>query len=423
MKAGWFLREIRDHLVGESGCYVFEPQRSVDLPAVNRIDLYLHIPFCRSLCPYCPYNRILYDKAHIEPYLSAVLAEIDAYHALLGRIEIGSVYIGGGTPTTMLDEMGQIFEHLRKCFILTGEIAIETIPSDLDDKSLSKLKELGINLLSIGVQSFDDRYLKAIGRNYKADILEPVITKAISAGFDTVNLDMMFVLPGQTTEEALTDLKKAFELGAEQVTLYPLFTFPYSAINKHKDFQHVKFPKLSVRRKMYRAIHDYALAHGFSRVSVWGFTRGDVPRFSSVTRNHYIGLGAGSGSYLPGMFYFNTFSVPEYIRTCAEGNLPVALKMDMTPAMERYYWLYWRLYDTYVPKHELTRIFKDDIRIKGMLMLARRLGMLTEEKDRYVLTERGSFWIHLLQNHYIINYIDKVWSTAMKEPWPGRIEL
>jgi oxygen-independent coproporphyrinogen-3 oxidase len=85
-----------------------------------------------------------------------VLTEIDNYHARLGRIEIGSVYIGGGTPTTMLDEIGQILAHLRKRFLLTGEIAIETIPSDLDDENLSKLKEMDITLFSIGVQSFDD---------------------------------------------------------------------------------------------------------------------------------------------------------------------------------------------------------------------------------------------------------------------------
>jgi coproporphyrinogen III oxidase-like Fe-S oxidoreductase len=423
VKTGWFLRGVRDHLIGERGRYRFEPTRSVDLPAIPRLDLYLHIPFCRSLCPYCPYNRILYNKSHIAPYLAAVLAEIDTYHARLGRIEIGSVYIGGGTPTTMLNEIGQILAHLRKRFLLTGEIAIETIPNDLDDESLRKLKDLGITLLSIGVQSFDERYLKLMGRNYQADILMPVITKAISAGFESVNLDMMFALPGQTTAEALVDLNRIFELGADQVTLYPLFTFPYTAVGKHRAFQHVKFPKMPVRRQMYRALHDYALAKGFSRVSVWGFKRGEVPRFSSVTRQYYIGLGAGSASCLPGMFYFNTFSVSEYSRTCTNGDTPVALKMAMTSAMEHYYWLYWRLYDTYVPKHELMRIFQDDTKIKWLLMLARKMGMMTEEKDHYVLTERGAFWIHLLQNHYVLNYIDKVWSTAIKEPWPGRITL
>jgi coproporphyrinogen III oxidase-like Fe-S oxidoreductase len=423
MKTEWLMRRIRDYLVGESGCYVFEPQRSVQLPVVSRVDLYLHIPFCRSLCPYCPYDRVLYDKAHIEPYLAAVLAEIDAYHALLGRIEIGSVYIGGGTPTTMLDELDQILQQINKYFVLTGEIAVETIPSDLDGESLRKLKELGINLLSIGVQSFDDHYLKLIGRNYRADILEPVISNALSAGFSSVNLDMMFALPGQSTEEVLADLKRALGLGVEQVTLYPLFTFPYSAIGEHMKLQRVRFPKFHVRRKMYRAIHDYALAHGFKRASVWNFKRDDTPRFSSVTRDYYIGIGAGAGSCLPGLFYFNTFSVPEYIHACKGENLPVALNMDMSPMMEHYYWLYWRLYDTNIPKKELARRFVNDVNISRMLWLARRLGLLTDEGNDYVLTERGSFWIHLIQNYYVLNYIDKVWTRAMKEPWPGRIEL
>jgi len=423
MRSGWFLRGVRDALVGERGRYVFQSPASLNLPAISRLDLYLHIPFCRTLCPYCPYNRIRYDKHHVAPYLAAVLAEIDAYHDRLGRIEIGSVYIGGGTPTTMLDEVGQILAHLRKRFLLTGEIAIETIPRDLNDDNLATLKQFGVTLLSVGVQSFDDHYLKLIGRNYRAEILEPAITRSIAAGFETVNLDMMFALPGQTTEEALADLKRVVDLGADQITLYPLFTFPYSAVGQLRDHRRVKFPTLSKRRKMYRAMHDFALSQGFSRVSVWGFKRGDVPRYSSVTRNHYIGLGAGSGSALPGMFYFNTFSVPEYIRACNGGELPVALKMDMTPKMEFYYWLYWRLYDTYISRQEIKRMFDEGVSIKALLMLAKVLGMMTAKGDDWVLTERGAFWIHLLQNHYILNYIDKVWRTAMKEPWPARIEL
>ena len=423
MEAGWILRGIRDYLVGENGVYRFDPTRSIDLPAVHRVDIYLHIPFCRNLCPYCPYNRIRYDKTLAATYLAAVLAEIDLYHERLGNVEIGSVYIGGGTPTTMLDQLVPILMHLRKRFSLNGEIAIETIPSDLDEKSLAKMKDLGISLLSIGVQSFDDRYLKLIGRNYPARILAPVINQAMTAGFDTVNLDLMFALPGQTTVEALDDLKRAMSLKSDQVTLYPLFTFPYSAVGKHRAYQHVKLPSLRIRRHMYRALYDHALAEGYQRVSVWGFKRGEMPGFSSVTRRFYIGLGAGAGSCLPGAFYFNTFSVPAYIQSCVEGKLPVALKMSMTPSMEHYYWLYWRLYETTVPKQELHQVFAEQARILWLFRLASELGVMTDEGDHYILTERGSFWIHLMQNHYILNYIDKVWSTAMQVPWPGRITL
>jgi coproporphyrinogen III oxidase-like Fe-S oxidoreductase len=423
VEIGWVLRGIRDHLVGEKGVYQFEPTRTVDLPPINRVDLYLHIPFCRNLCPYCPYNRVRYDETLAAAYLAAVLTEIDLYHEQLGQIEIGSVYIGGGTPTTMLDELALILVHLRKRFSLKGDIAIETLPSDLDAKSLTKLKDMGISLLSIGVQSFDDRYLKLIGRNYPARILAPVISQAMNAGFDTVNLDLMFALPGQTTGEALADLQTAIALESDQVTLYPLFTFPYSAVGKHQAFHRVKFPGLRIRRRMYRALHDHALTKGYQRVSVWGFKRSVTSSFSSVTRRVYIGLGAGAGNCLPGMFYFNTFSVPAYIRSCEQGRMPVALKMGMTPTMEDYYWLYWRLYETSVSKQEFNQVFAKQAHILWLLQLASGIGMLTDTGNHYDLTERGAFWIHLLQNHYVLNYIDKVWRAAMQDPWPERITL
>jgi oxygen-independent coproporphyrinogen-3 oxidase len=366
---------------------------------------------------------VLYDAALVPRYVKAMHAEIDRYFSLLGAVEVDSIYIGGGTPTTILDELGPILEHIRRRFGHKGIIAVETTPDDLDPENLCKLRALGVNLLSIGVQSFDDRYLKLIGRKYRASILGPVISSALSAGFDTVNLDLMFALPGQTTGEALADLDTALDLGAEQVTVYPLFTFPYAAVGKHLKLKQVAFPKLGARRQMYKAIHSNGIAHGFDRVSVWGFKKNHVARFSSVTRNHYIGLGAGAGTHLPGLFYFNTFSVAEYIRSCSENDLPVALQMSMSSAMERFFWLYWRLYETCIPKDGFARLFATDLRLKSLLSLALGLHLLTDNGDSYVLTERGSFWIHLLQNYYILNYIDKVWATSMRDAWPARVEL
>lgn len=423
MSSEWLRRAIRDFLIREPGRFVFEPPRSLELPQVSSADLYIHVPFCKSLCPYCPYNRVLYDAALVPPYVKAMHAEIDRYFSLLGAVEVDSIYIGGGTPTTILDELGPILEHIRRRFRHKGIIAVETTPNDLDPETLCKLRALGVNLLSIGVQSFDDRYLKLIGRTYRASILRPVISSALSAGFDAVNLDLMFALPGQTTDEALADLDTALDLGAEQVTVYPLFTFPYAAVGKHLQLQQVAFPKLSTRRQMYKAIHNDGIAHGLNRVSVWGFKKNDVDRFSSVTRNHYIGIGAGAGTHLPGLFYFNTFSVAEYIRSCSENDLPVALQMSMSSEVERFFWLYWRLYETCIPKEGFAQLFATDMRLKLLLSLALRLHLLTDNGNSYVLTERGSFWIHLLQNYYILNYIDKVWATSMRDPWPARVEL
>ena len=423
MRAPSPTRAIRDFLVGEQGKFVFERRRDPRLPEISSADVYIHIPFCRSLCPYCPYNRVIFDTGQASDYVQAMHREIDRYHDLVGDIEIGSIYIGGGTPTTLIDELGPLLEHLRKRFTHGGVIAVETTPDDLGKTNTKKLREAGVDLLSIGVQSFDDRYLSLIGRSHRRNILSDVIARSLAAGFDTVNLDLMFALPGQTTEEVLADLDTAFDLGAEQVTLYPLFTFPYSPVGRHLRLENVNFPRLGTRRRMYRAIREDALAHGFECVSVWGFKKIGTARFSSVTRDDYIGFGAGAATCLPGIFCFNTFSIPEYIKQCFENASPVSLQMQISDAMAKFYWLYWRLYETRIPKDGFARRFSQDTRLRWLLWLALRLHFLAEAANHYVLTERGAFWIHLMQNHYVLNYIDRVWSRSMREAWPWRIEL
>ena len=423
MNAEWPRRAIRDFLVRERGRFVFQPQHDVRLPKVDATDLYIHIPFCESLCPYCPYNRTLYIAEIAARYVRALHNEIEHYYSLLGDTEIGSIYFGGGTPTTLLDDLGPIIEHIRERFRHNGSIAIETIPNHLDLGTLTELRSSGINLLSIGVQSFDDRFLRLIGRKYHAELLPAAISAALAATFDSVNVDLMFALPGQTTPEALADLDSALGLGAEQVTLYPLFTFPYSTVGDRLHLRHVDFPGFATRRRMYRALHDEALSRGLERVSVWGFKKAEVPIFSSVTRDNYVGIGAGAATCLPGIFYFNTFSIRDYIRGNPGFELPVALQIVMTPAMERFFWLYWRLYETFIPKTQFGRLFAHDRRVRWLLSLALHLHLLNEENSRYVLTERGSFWIHLLQNAYVLNYINTVWTRCMREAWPGRIEL
>lgn len=417
-------RVLRRYLLGSDYQFVFQAIDAVEFPGIDRTGLYIHIPFCKNTCPYCPYNKVTYDKSLVEPYLEAMLIEIERYHAHLGGIEISSIYIGGGTPTNLIDELGVILRRIRDRFVVTGDICIETNPSDTNEETVRKLVDYGVGLVSLGVQSFDDRYLQLIGRNYTAEVLHPTIELLLSSGFKSVNLDLMFALPGQSVEEVVSDLRKAIASGVNQVTIYPLFTFPYSAAGRYLKLKRVKMPNIFTRRRMYRAIHDFCLENGFQRVSVWGFKRGDAPIYSSVTRDNYVGLGAGAGSYIPGAFYFNTFSVEEYIKTCLNDRLPVAFKMDFTESMAQYYWLYWRIYDTYIPKKRLFEIFGDkDKRIRPLLWLAGLFGLHEEDAEQICLTERGAFWLHLMQNYFALNYIDKMWSIAMKEAWPQEIEI
>lgn len=417
-------RAIRRYLVGSRQEFIFKPIDDIKFPRIDKIDLYIHIPFCKNNCPYCPYNKIKYDKSLVGPYLKAILTEIEQYYNRLGRIDVSSIYIGGGTPTNLVDELGVILGRIRDRFIITGNICIETTPSDLNKETVSKLVSYGINLVSLGVQSFNNKYLQLIGRNYKASVLYPVIALLLSSNFKSINIDLMFALPGQTVKEVILDLKKAINSGVNQVTLYPLFTFPYSTVGKYLNLKRVKMPNIITRKSMYYAIHDFCIDNGFKRVSVWGFIRNDVPRYSSVTRDNYIGFGAGAGSHISKTFYLNTFSVKEYIKTCFNEKLPVALKMDFTDSMTRYYWLYWRFYDTYIPKGQLFELFgKNDKNIQLLLWLINILKLGEKDAENVFLSKRGAFWLHLIQNYFVLNYIDKIWSVAMKKPWPNEIRI
>lgn len=420
----YITRNIRTYLTGKDSRYVFKRTDSVKHNKIESINLYIHIPFCNNLCPYCPYFKIKYDLQKVSTYLKALLNEIEMYYDLYGKINISSIYIGGGTPTLLIDELGIIFKHIRTKFNLIGDICIEVNPDDITRELVSKLKHNNIKLVSIGAQSFLDRHLDLIGRKYRTTAVNTALEHLVDAGFESVNIDLLFALPKQSIADVRHDLDEAIESGVNQITTYPLFTFPYTSIGRYLRLKKVKMPNLLKRHKQYYFIHNYLLDKGFNRVSVWGFKKGNAPRYSSVTRDQYIGLGAGAGSHLPDGFYLNTFSVEEYIKKCMSNRFPVALYMNFTENMNKYFWLYWRFYDTYISKDELRSKFgSSDEKLNKLFALFRRLKLLQENGTQYELTMRGSFWIHLMQNFFSLRYIDKVWSISMKEAYPSQIAL
>ncbi|MCL5036805.1 MAG: coproporphyrinogen III oxidase family protein [Chloroflexi bacterium] len=415
---------VRRFFAGNKQKFVFVKSEEIEMPALNKIDMYIHIPFCKSMCPYCPYNRIAYNKEMVAPYLEAILNEIDLYYQKFGKIEISSVYIGGGTPTNLIDELNIILNSLREKFFISGDICIETSPADFNEDIIKKLKNMGIDLISIGIQSFDDKYLNILGRKYDSKKAEEVVKLALSANFKSVNIDLMFVLPDQNSRNVLSDLSKASKLGVDQITTYPLFTFPYTSVGQYLKLNKIKMPNIIKRRKMYREIHDYCIENDYKQVSVWSFIKESTPRYSSVTRDTYIGIGAGACSSLPGIFYFNTFSVTDYINSALNKKLPAAITMDITSQLAKYYWLYWRFYDTKISKKKFEEIFAPkELKIKLLFSILKAMGLYKETKDEFVLTERGAFYIHLLQNYFVLNYINKVWTIAKREAWPKKIEI
>ncbi len=360
----------------------------------------------------------------VGPYTKAALAEVDWWADKIGPAKITSIYIGGGTPTLAMDSVAEILSLIRKKFCLTGDICIETNPSDVDAVTIQKLHDADISLVSLGVQSFYSENLKIIGRNYEPAVAEHALTLLVNGGFASVNVDLMFALPSQTTGDVTDDLAKAAELGASQITTYPLFTFPYTSIGKYLNLTSVRMPNLKVRRSHYLAITKWCMENDFKRVSVWGFKRGDVPRYSSVTRDSYIGIGPGAGSHLPDEFVINTFDLDSWINAMHEGRTAVALRMSFTAEMSNWWWLYWRFYDTRIPLDCFKAYFgKETRKASHLFRVLEMIGFAVQKEGYLELTEPGAFWLHLVQNHFALSYINTLWTQAKRVPWPQKVVI
>jgi oxygen-independent coproporphyrinogen III oxidase len=418
-------RAARRYLVGADQRWVFQPPAPDWMPPrVERASLYLHVPFCKNSCPYCPYTKVPYDEALLEPYTRAALAEVDWWAERIGPAEVTSVYIGGGTPTLAMGSVIRVLERVRERFCLTGDICIETSPTDVDESTVQSLHDATAALVSLGVQSFRRENLALIGRCYEPPVAEHALELLAEGGFTSVNADLMFALPHQTAGEVICDLARAEQLGANQLTTYPLFTFPYTSVGEYLRLTDVRMPDLRARRAHYRAIHEWCTKHGFKRVSVWSFARGRVPCYSSVTRDGYIGIGPGAGSHLPDGFVLNTFDVDSWVRAVGFGHCPIALSMPFAGHLSGWWWLYWRFYDTRIPLEQVDGALGDDARkARGWLRIVERAGLAVRHDQELVLTEPGAFWLHLAQNYFALSYVNTLWTQARREPWPQAVAI
>ena len=284
--------------------------------------LYLHVPFCEQLCPYCSFNRVRLDRPLAEAYFQALEQEIRIYHER-GYV-FDSIYVGGGTPTVLPDELGSVIRMVTDLWPIR-QISVETNPNHLSAEITDLLKGLGVNRLSVGVQSFQDSILRAIGRYEKygsgAQIQEQL--RAVRGSFDTVNIDMIFNFPMQDEQMLVRDLTILKALEADQVTFYPLM----AARQVRRELE--KYGKISHSRekRYYNRIWE-ELTGSYRPSSAWCFSRIEkggnhlIDEYI-VTNEEYAGLGSGSFGYIRGSIYANTFSIPRYIEALRHGDLPV----------------------------------------------------------------------------------------------------
>jgi oxygen-independent coproporphyrinogen-3 oxidase len=317
-----------------------------------------------------------------------VKQEIDAYVEMLGDKAITSCYIGGGTPTTMLQSgLADMIQHMRGALNLQCEIHMESHPNHLSAANLSLIKSLGVQHLSIGVEALFDRHLKFLCRPYTVQGVKEAVGRAVACGFKCVNVDVMFALPEQTYPEIEATGQELVALGVDQVAAYPLFLFPYTHMGKTNPARNHGIFQCLKRRKMLGILENIFYQAGYERTSAWAFTRRGTPRYCSVTVPLYIGLGASGGSYLQDIFYLNTFSAAEYIQALEDRRLPISLSLDLSARMQRAGWLYWRIYETKFRKADYRERFGEEIdrAYGGLLTFLGLLGLLKDDGESIVL--------------------------------------
>jgi coproporphyrinogen III oxidase-like Fe-S oxidoreductase len=393
---------------------------------IDKFGLYLHIPFCEQICPYCPYNKEIYDANVAKRYTNAIKREIDFYSEVASDKLVTSFYIGGGTPTTMLSNgIDEILDYTFKIFNMQCDIHMESHPNHLTLNNLNTITSIGIKHLSVGVEALQDRHLKTLKRPYTVEEAKAAVERAVSRNFECVNVDFIFALPNQTYSEVEQAGQALVEMGVDQVAAYPLFRFPYTKMGGDGDISNCKISSIFKRRKMLGILEDIFYSAGFERTSVWAFTRQGVPKYCSVTVPLYVGLGASGASYLKDIFYLNTFNVAEYIKALENGRMPIALSLELSDNMQMAGWLYWRIYETQFRRSDFRKRFGkefDEVYKKYVKPLS-FFGFSKDDGDQVVLTDRGAYWLHVLEDLFSIDYISKLWGTSQQEPWPKRVVL
>ncbi len=407
----WLTRSVKP--------FLFRAEYDQVLPfgGCQDLGLYVHIPFCRQLCGFCPYCKEIYIPEKCGRYLDALIREIHlvgGQHP--GKKRTTSLYFGGGTPALAAGRLGEIIGALEKHFEITQGIGVELHPDDVTVPVLQSLRDAGVTKLSIGVQSFQEKYQAILGR-------APVDRRSMAAAlaqvpFETVSMDFIFALPGQTFDNLRTDIDAAFHSGANNVAIYPFIDFTFTSGT---------VPAMG--RKEKRALLDqmtrYCLGKGYTRNSIWTFSSEEAADYSSMTRDNFLGFGCSAATLLRDQFKINTFSVEEYCKRIERGTIPTALTLRFTLRQRMLYYLFWTAYSTRVGSGAFQRFF--GVPLKKMygfeLKLAKCLGFVTERNGIYEMTLKGAFYYHYYENFYTLAYIDKMWGLLRKEAFPEWMEL
>lgn len=313
---------------------------------MKELGFYLHIPFCKSKCIYCDFNSFAQKDDCIEPYIKAVKKEIEEYAKQNKDVLIKTIYIGGGTPSYIKEKyIKEIIETIRSNFeiIPNAEITIEINPGTVNRRKLNTYYKAGINRLSIGLQSTNDKLLKQLGRVHDFEDFLETLRLANTIGFSNISADCMIGLPNQTIYDVEETLNVLINLRLTHISVYSLIVEPNTPLEKKINSGELKLPDEEIERYMYWFAKRKLEENGYLHYEISNFAK---PLFRSKhnmdcwNQKEYKGFGVSASSYENEIRYTNISSIEKYVENVQNGqfkkNYIVEEKQDRETMMKEY---------------------------------------------------------------------------------------
>ena len=382
--------------------------------------LYMHVPFCQKLCPYCSFNRFPFSEKRAVPYFESMRKEMRML-ADLGY-DFDSVYVGGGTPTIMIDELCKTIDLARDMFSVK-EVSSETNPNHLVPEILDKL-EGRVQRLSVGVQSFDDGLLKQMDRYDKYGCADDIVKRiqVASPYFTSMNADMIFNFPAQTEDMLIHDVERIVESGCTQTTFYPLMASPSVKRQLAKTVGAVDYD----REQRFYEIIDELLAGGddplFTHSSAWTYNRvgredalapkaGDAAAGGGmideyvVQYEEYPAIGSGGITYLGSSLYVNTFSLREYSEAIEAGRMSIMGRTDFNIHDRMRYRFLMQLFGLHLDKLQWERDFGMTVEngLPAEMAFMKAVGAFeTDTPEELTLSPKGRYLVVAMMRQFFI---------------------
>ncbi|HFH8352208.1 TPA: radical SAM family heme chaperone HemW [Streptococcus agalactiae] len=283
---------------------------------------YVHIPFCTQICYYCDFSKVFIKNQPVDAYLQALIREFRSYDIT----ELRTLYIGGGTPTSISAvQLDYLLTELSRDLNLNTleEFTIEANPGDLTVDKIEVLQKSAVNRVSLGVQTFNDKHLKRIGRSHNEAQIYSTIDALKTAGFQNISIDLIYALPGQTMDDVRSNVAKALSLNIPHLSLYSLILEHHTVFMNKMRRGKLHLPTEDLEAEMFEYIISEMERNSFEHYEISNFTK---PGFESRhnlmywDNVEYYGVGAGASGYLDGIRYRNRGPIQHYLKGVSEGN-------------------------------------------------------------------------------------------------------